>query len=31
MSSLRKRIDEIVANSENNMEKFRRDLEKIIP
>ncbi|KRX01504.1 P-loop containing nucleoside triphosphate hydrolase [Pseudocohnilembus persalinus] len=31
MSNLKKRIDEIMVNQENNMEKFRRELEKIIP
>lgn len=31
MSSLRKRIDEIIANQENNLERFRRDLEQMIP
>jgi hypothetical protein len=31
MTSLRKRIDEIIANADNNTEKFRRDLEKMIP
>jgi prefoldin subunit 5 len=31
MTALRKRVTEIVENQENNMEKFRKELEKMIP
>ena len=31
MTSLRKRIDEIISNQDNNIEHFRRDLERMIP